>query len=101
VTPTIPCIRHGNASTHDARLRQVLAIVQDGTQTNVEAMLESLVDYDGELWATWRTAAGRNAGSNLLSQAWEDVGGERRALHFVRSDEDYDYQEDCMNDASA
>jgi hypothetical protein len=101
VTVTIPCIRHGHASTWDPRLVKALAIVRRSGPSNIESMLESLLDYDGQLWATWRTIAGRDAGSAAFSQAWEDVGGERGALHLLRSDDDYDYQDDCMNDASA
>jgi hypothetical protein len=93
----IPCIRHGCASISDPRLIEVLNTVQDAGLREIE----SLLDYDGQLWATWRTLAGRDAGSAALSQAWEDVGGERGALHLLRSDDDYDYQDDCMNDASA
>lgn len=101
MTVTIPCIRHGHASTCDARLVKVLAIVRSSGRSDIEAMLESLLDYEGQLWATWRTFACRDAGSAMLSQAWVDVGGERGALHLVRSDDAYDYQDDCMNDASA
>jgi hypothetical protein len=93
---SIPCIRHGHASTCDARLVEVLAIVRGAGLLDIE----SLLDYDGQLWATWRTLAGRDAGSTALSKAWDDVGGERGCLHLLRSDDDYDYQDDCMNDAS-
>jgi hypothetical protein len=96
VTVLIPCIRHGSASTSDPRLIKALDSIREAGLPDIL----SLLDYDGQLWATWRTAAARDAGSALLSQAWKDVGGERGALHLVRSDDDYDYQEDCMNDAS-
>ncbi len=98
---SIPCIRHGHASTCDARLQSVLATAQANGQTNILTLLESLTDYDGQLWITWRTPAGRDAASAMLSQAWDELGGERGALHLVRSDDSYDYQSDCMNDASA
>jgi hypothetical protein len=93
---TIPCIRHGSSSTADPRLIKALNSVRDTGLTDIE----SLLDYDGQLWATWRTLAGRDAGSTALSQAWQGVGGERGTLHLLRCDDDYDYQSDCMNDAS-
>lgn len=101
MTVSIPCIRHGDASTADPRLIKALDIVRNGGMTDIEARLESLLDYEGQLWATWRTAAGRDAGSAALSQAWHELGAERGALHLLRSGDAYDYQEDCMNDASA
>ena len=101
MTVSIPCIRHGHASTCDARLVKALALVRSNGRPDIEAMLESLLGYEGQLWATWRTFVGRDAGSAMLSQAWEDVGGERGTRHLIRSDDAYDYQDDCMNDASA
>jgi len=100
-TNSIPCIRHGHASTCDARLQSVLAKAQAGGQTDIVALLEALTDYDGQLWATWRTPKGRDTASAILSQAWDDLGGERGALHLVRTDDGYDYQSDCMNEASS
>jgi hypothetical protein len=96
VTVSIPCIRHGSASISDPRLIKALKIAQDAGLRDIE----SLLDYDGQLWATWRTPSGRDAGSALLSHAWEKLGGERGALHLLRSDDAYDYQDQCMNDAS-
>jgi hypothetical protein len=100
-TNSIPCIRHGHASTCDARLQSVLAKAQASGQTYIVALLEALTDYDGQLWATWRTPEGRDAASAMLSRAWDDLGGERGALHLVRTNDGYDYQSDCMNDASS
>jgi hypothetical protein len=100
VTVSIPCIRHGDASTADPRLIKALDIARGAGLFDIEARLESLLDYDGQLWATWRTLVGRDTSSAALSQAWKDVGGERGALHLLRSDDAYDYQSDCMNDAS-
>lgn len=97
---SIPCIRHGDASTADPRLVKALAIVRNGRQPDLEGMLESLLDYDGQLWATWRTRAGRDAGSAVLSRAWQELGGEAGTLHLLRCDDVYDYQSECMNDAS-
>jgi hypothetical protein len=96
----IPCIRHGHAATDDLRLVKALAIVRSGEQPDIKAMLESLLDNDGQLWATWRTAAGRDTGSAALSRAWLKVSGEAGALHLLRCDNLYDYQSDRMNDAS-
>ena len=97
---SIPCIRHGYASTCDLRLAAALENVRSSGQSNIEAMLESLLDYDGQLWATWRTRAARDAASAALSRAWQKLGGEAGALHLLRCDDGYDYQSDCMNDAS-
>lgn len=95
----IPMVRHGHASTVDPRLAETLAIART-LGFDPASGLMSLLDYDGQLWATWRNAAARDAGAGDLSRAWEQAGGERGALHLVPTGEDYDYQEDCMNDAS-
>ena len=96
----IPLVRHGEPSTADPRLAEALAIAQ-AAEVDAARGLVSLLDYDGQLWATWRNAAARSAGAGGLTRAWAQAGGERGALHLVPSEEDYDYQEDCMNDASA
>lgn len=100
MTNALPCIRHGHASTEDPRLIETLERVHTLGLPKPTAMLTALLDYDGQLWATWRDAPSRAAGSALLTQAWCLAGGERGAFHLLRSDENYDYQEDCMNDAS-
>jgi hypothetical protein len=99
MTGSIPMVRHGVASTTDARLAETLSIAQ-GLGVDPARGLVSLLDYDGQLWATWRDTAARAAGAGGLTRAWAEAGGERGALHLVPSEEDYDYQEDCMNDGS-
>ena len=101
MTGALPCIRHGDASIADPRLIATLERAQALGLVAPTTMLAALLDYDGQLWATWRDAPSRAAGSALLTQAWGLAGGERGALHLLRSTDDYDYQEDCMNDASA
>lgn len=99
--PSFPCIRHGHAPTRDARLIDTLDRAATLGLTQAGEKLSALLDYDGQLWATWRDDAARAAGSDAMTQAWVQAGGERGTLHLVKSGEDYDYQEDCMNDASA
>jgi len=59
--------------------------------------LESLLDYDGCLWVTWREARARETFSPVLTRAWVHVGGEQGALHLIVVNDQYDYQEDVMN----
>lgn len=95
-----PCIRHGTNGINDPRIRHALAATPDAEGTAIEKHLVSLVDYDGQLWATWRSAhLGQRHGA-ALADAWSRAGGERGVLNLVRIDEDFDYQEDCMNDAA-
>lgn len=95
-----PCIRHGTSGIDDPRIKQALADTRDRQGTAIEQDLVSLVDYDGQLWATWRSAPLGQRHGMALADAWTRVGGERGALHLVRIEEDFDYQEDCMNDAT-
>ena len=95
-----PCIRHGTSGIEDPRIKQALADARDRGGIAVENNLVSLVDYDGQLWATWRNAQLGQRHGPALADAWAQAGGERGALHLVRIDEDFDYQEDCMNDAA-
>ena len=95
-----PCIRHGTSGIEDPRIKQALAGARGQGGVAVEEDLVSLVDYDGQLWVTWRNAQlGQRHGAEL-ADAWARVGGERGALHLVRIDDDFDYQEDCMNEAA-
>lgn len=96
-----PCIRHGSNGIDDQRIRQALGDAGAKTGLDLGHDLLSLVDYDGQLWATWLTAQLGQLHGAGLADAWAAVGGERGALHLTRIDEDYDYQEDFMNDASA
>ena len=96
-----PCIRHGTSGIEDPRIKHALAEAQARGAIAVESDLVSLVDYDGQLWATWRNAQLGQRHGTALADAWARVGGERGALHLVRIDEDFDYQEDCMNEAAA
>ncbi len=91
-----PCIRHGERGIADDRLLRALGTLGGDAWQKIE----SLTDFDGQLWATWRRPDHRTELAPDLSRAWAAVGGDRGALHLVRIDEDYDYQEDCMNDAS-
>ena len=95
-----PCIRHGTSGIADSRITQALADARDRGGIAVENNLLSLVDYDGQLWATWANAQLGQRHGPALADAWAQAGGERGALHLVRIDEDFDYQEDCMNDAA-
>ena len=95
-----PCIRHGTSGIDDLRIKQALADMRDLQGAAIEHDLVSLVDYDGQLWATWRTAQIGQRHGAALADAWARAGGERGALHLVRIEEDFDYQEDCMNDAT-
>ena len=95
-----PCIRHGTSGIEDPRIKQALAEARDRGAGAVEDDLVSLVDYDGQLWATWRNAQLRQHHGAALAKAWASVGGERGAVHLIRVDEDFDYQEDCMNEAA-
>ncbi|MFC4312256.1 hypothetical protein ACFPN2_24455 [Steroidobacter flavus] len=92
----IPCIRHGHASASDPRLMELLAMARELSGEDLEAHLESLLDYNGGLWATWRDTRARDVFSSVLTQAWMRVGGEG-ALHLISVGEQYDYQEDIMN----
>ncbi len=95
-----PSIRHGANGIEDPRIRQALAEAGDRSGLALENHLVSLVDYDGQLWATWRNARLGQCYGAALADAWSHAGGERGALHLVRIDEDFDYQEDCMNEAA-
>lgn len=95
-----PCIRHGVRGIADARVVRALELAVLDRAGELSGAIESLVDFDGQLWTTWRSGAARDRLSGVLDRAWTAVGGERGTLQLVRSDEDYDYQEDCMNDAS-
>ena len=98
---TPPCIRHGSNGIDDPRIRQALGEARAKTDVELDHSLLSLVDYDGQLWATWRSPQLGQQHGAALADAWADAGGERGTLHLTRIDDDYDYQEDCMNDASA
>ena len=95
-----PCIRHGTSGIEDSRIRQALAEARDRWGVAVENDLVSLVDYDGQLWATWRDAQLGQRHGTALADAWSKAGGERGAVHLVCIDEDFDYQEDCMSEAA-
>ena len=95
-----PCIRHGTNGIDDPRIRQALAATPVAEGTSIEKHLVSLVDYDGQLWVTWRSAQLGQRHGSVLADAWSQAGGERGVFHLVRIEEDFDYQEDCMNDAS-
>ncbi|MFS0736617.1 hypothetical protein ABC347_06170 [Sphingomonas sp. 1P06PA] len=96
---TLPRIRHGVAGLADPRIDRALALASADGLDHAGASLLSLVDYEGQLWATWRDANYRSRFAPLLTRAWAKAGGERGMLHLIPSAEDYDYQEDCMNDA--
>lgn len=100
MNPSFPCIRHGHASTRDPRLIQMLENAATLGLSEPDRLLSALLDYDGQLWATWHDDAVRAANAEIVKRAWVLAGGERGTLHLVRSADDYDYQEDCMNDAS-
>lgn len=93
----IPCIRHGHPSAHDPRLVELLAAARELSGEDLRTHLESLLDYDGCLWATWREESARELFAPELTRAWERLGGEQGALHLIVVNDQYDYQEDVMN----
>ena len=95
-----PCIRHGENGIEDARLLSALELAAAETGPSIRSEVALLTDFNGQLWAAWHDAADRDRHAPVLSRAWERVGGAPGALHLIRSEENFDYQEDCMNDAS-
>lgn len=95
-----PCIRHGVRGLADQRVIDALRKASGDDGTLLEKV-ESLTDFDGQLWVTWRRSADRGSLAMKLDAAWAECGGDRGTLHLTRSDEDYDYQEDCMNEAAS
>ena len=95
----IPCISHGKPGADDERLLEALALARK-LDEDVASGLASLVDFDGRLLATWHSEAARSNHAAALTKAWSQITGSDGALHLVPTDEDYDYQEDCMNDPS-
>lgn len=94
---SIPCIKHGTSGIADARLRDTLELsCRNGPKLLQE--LSSLVDFEGQLWATWHDEAGRGRHSGALTEAWAKISGHANVMHLVPTDENFDYQEDCMND---
>jgi hypothetical protein len=98
---TPPCIRHGIRGTADARVMAALEESSRAAGERLNGRIESMVDFDDQLWTTWRSPDDRTAFSALVDHAWAEGSGSRGTLHLIRSDEDYDYQEDCMNAAAA
>jgi len=96
-----PCIRHGVRGIADARVTALLEAASRAAEPELAAAVESMIDFDEQLWTTWRTPADRAACAAFVDRAWAALGGSRGTLHLVRSDEDYDYQEDCMNEAAS
>ncbi len=95
-----PCIRHGIRGTADARVMDVLEASSRAAGVSLAERIESIIDFDDQLWTTWRSPQDRASFSLFIDRAWAAQGGGRGTLHLIRSNEDYDYQEDCMNDAS-
>jgi hypothetical protein len=95
----IPCIRHGDANIRDPRLLELLAAAHELAGEDLESHLESLLDYNSCLWATWRDVRARDVFCSALTQAWARVGGEQGAVHLISVSDPYDYQEDVMNSA--
>ena len=96
-----PCIRHGVRGTCDPR---VVEAFEAGTRQAGESLvgrIESMVDFDGQLWTTWNSVTDRESFKAPLDRAWIASGGARGSLHLVRCNDDYDYQEDCMNEAAS
>jgi hypothetical protein len=96
-----PCIRHGERGIADARVVAVLEASSRAAVRELAARIASMTDFDGQLWTTWRSSEDRDACAAFVDNAWQQNGGARGTLHLVRSDADYDYQEDCMNEAAS
>jgi predicted restriction endonuclease len=94
---SIPCIKHGVSGTADVRLHKTLEL-SGVNRAKLLQELSSLVDFDGQLWATWRDEAGRRCYSEAITKAWAKISGAANVKHLIPSDENFDYQEDCMND---
>jgi hypothetical protein len=96
----IPCTRHDRTGTADPLPGSVLAQASKHAERDIAPLLRSLYAYDGELVATWRDFASREAGLPALSAAWQACMGDTRMLHLVPHDEDYDYQEDVVDNGT-
>ena len=96
-----PCIKHGIRGTTDERVTAALEASSHAAGEQLTGRIESMIDFDDQLWTTWRSDNDRTAFAAMVDSAWADCGGGRGTLHLVRSNEDYDYQEDCMNEATA
>lgn len=96
-----PCTRHGVRGTADPRIMAVLEASSRVAGESLAGRIESMIDFDDQLWTTWRSPEDRAAAARHVDHAWTECGGKRGTLHLVRSDDDYDYQEDCMNEAAS
>jgi hypothetical protein len=96
-----PCTKHGICGIADERILAVLGAASLAADRALSAHIESMIDFDDQLWTTWRSPADRDALALHIDRAWADGGGSRGTLHLIRSNEDYDYQEDCMNEAAS
>lgn len=96
-----PCIKHGIRGTADERVTAALEASSHAAGERLAGRIGSMVDFDDQLWTTWRSDNDRTAFAAMVDRAWAECGGGRGTLHLIRSNEDYDYQEDCMNEAAA
>ncbi len=94
-----PCTKHGVRGTADPRILAALEASSRVAGVHLAERIESMIDFDGQLWTTWRSSQDLAAAARYVDQAWTEVIYNRGTLHLVRSDADYDYQEDCMNEA--
>lgn len=94
-----PCIKHGVRGTADPRILAALEASTRVAGSQLAERIESMIDFDGQLWTTWRSTQDIAAAARYVDDAWTEVNTNRGTLHLVRSDADYDYQEDCMNEA--
>jgi hypothetical protein len=98
---TPPCIKHGIRGIADARVVAVLDAGSRAAGVPLAGPIESMIDFDGQLWTTWRSDADRDTLARHIDLAWAQYEDGRGTLHLIRIDDDYDYQEDCMNEAAS
>lgn len=94
---TTPCIKFDQPGAADDRLRQALRAASELAKTDLGDHLDSLYDYDGQLWATWRSSTPRENHAGALTRAWVDLAGASRVVHLLSLDDQYDYQEDVLD----
>ena len=97
---TIPCIKYDQPGTADKRLRTALSNASALAEADLGEHLHALYDYNGQLWATWRSDGPRRDHAVALTRAWCELAGDARVVHLVSVDEQYDYQEDVLDNVA-
>lgn len=96
----VSCTRYDEPGDQNARLLAALHRASGESSEELSGHVTSLYDYDGQLWATWRSAEPREAHGEALTRAWKAVAGEQRVLHLLVVEEQYDYQEDVLDNVA-